>query len=306
MMLPRVFLTIMILVVGITTPQTAAGQGMEGIDPTVCAASSADDGSAISTPVADLTSGLPAGMALRLLAEGTVNQLPRQNLVLVVRAVTVQPGAASEVDRTRGALLYVVTAGVADIAINGTPETYVAGSSVLVAPDQFYGLINPGDEPVALLRLSIEPSGQETEVSVGDPLSVTHEDGEVDAVSPERIVSRVVMRAEVGRLPEGTVRLFLGCMAWEDPGADSGELRQPSSVGLVVLKGQLRLGESDVINAGRCLQFRPQAAHRLQSGTPPPMLLIFGAIPSGQHLWMSSDPVSGQAAIPVPRCGDQH
>jgi hypothetical protein len=270
----------------------------------MCAGSDGSDGAVTTSPNPELTTGLPPGLAFRLLASQPVAALPRQHLVLVLKQVTLQPSASSAPLRTKGALLYAVESGTVDVAINGTPQTYPQGSTVYVAPDQYYGLLNPYAEPAELIRVSIEPSGEETEVGVGDPPSLTDEHLDVDLAAPERIATRSLLRGDAGRLQPGAALLFVGCLIWEDPGTDSGTLRQPASVGLLVLDGRLRLGESDEMESGRCLMFRPHSAHRLRAGDPAPVLLIFGVIPEGQALWMISGPEESEAPIAAPLCNE--
>jgi hypothetical protein len=56
------------------------------------------------------------------------------------------------------------------------------------------------------------------------------------------------------------------------------------------------IGDSGTLDAGGCTLFAPQSVRRLRAGDPPPTLLMFGAVPGDQPLWIPADSATGGSA----------
>jgi quercetin dioxygenase-like cupin family protein len=288
--------------------QPAGAQPAPTALPAACdlAASGAESGQAPTTE-STLAAGLPAGIALAVLAEQPSERWPGfvRGLVLTVRHLTLAPGADSTQRRTSGPLLFYVETGTVGISINSRLQPYEQGAAALVETNQYYLLRNDTAAPATVLRLALVPPGEETTVG-RRPGEIAVIRGVEEPAGPEPIDSRLLLSADVPVLA-GRTRLFLACLSWTDPAADPGEAAHPGPVGLVVLHGQLLVGETGDLGEGGCVLFQPQAPHRLRAGDPPPVVLVVGAVPEGAQLW--SSPTAGAEPGPstvrfTVRCGE--
>ena len=261
-----------------------------------CASASEAQASSESSPAIEsaLSAELPAGLSLRMLADMATDQWPpfASGLVMTVRYLTLDPGVRAAPRQTQGPLLFFIETGSVEFSINGRPQVFDQGSSVLIERGQNYQLRN--DDPVGpatLLRLQIVPPGKETQVSRGDIADVR--DGEqAFSPGPPFIRSRLLLTADLP-VVEGRTHLILGCLTWADLAADTGDASHPGSIGLLVLDGQLLVGESGSVAAGQCIVYQPQVPHRLRAGTTPPVILMAGAVADGLPFWGDPSPDVG-------------
>jgi hypothetical protein len=142
--------------------------------------------------------------------------------------------------------------------------------------------------------VQVVPPGSETKVSRGDIAQVI-DDEQMMAPGPPFIRSRLLLSADVPAV-DGPGRLVLGCLAWEDVSAGSRDAVHPGPVALLVLDGQLLVGDSGALGLGQCTVFQGGVVHRLGAGTSPPQVLLIGMLPAGAALW--SEPVA-QAPAPL-------
>ena len=232
--------------------------------------------------------------------------LRASGLILTLRHLDLDPGAASESRRAEGPLLFYVETGSVGISINSQMAYFEAGASVLVQRSQRYVLRNASEAPASLLRVQVVPPGEETEVSYGEPVDVRREDRE-SPPGPPFIDSRLLLTGEIPAI-EGRTHLILGCVSWSDPAADPGDVAHPGPVGYLVLRGQMLVGETGSRGAGECVVFQAQVPHRLRAGEPPPVVLVVAAMPDGAQLWGAPAIGAGSQAAATRlkfACGEQ-
>jgi quercetin dioxygenase-like cupin family protein len=251
--------------------------------------------------------GLPRGLSLALLTDQSPTSWPRysRGLVMTVRQLTLDLGVVSEMGTTQGPLLFYVERGTVGISINSRLTYYEPGSAVLVELGQRYLLQNDDDEPVRLVRVQLTPPDTETTVSRGD-LVAAHGVERAAIPGPPFLASRLLVSAAAPALQEGT-RLVLACLTWADPAAEARDIAHPGPVALLVLAGQLLIGETGTRAAGDCVVYQAGMVHHLRAGNPPPVVLMVGAIPPGSELWnadlaASSSRSSGRLSF---TCGEE-
>lgn len=302
---------VLIVMAAITAPSGGSGrhalaQSAANVSATTCelagSQAAAIDQSLAGSPLAE---GVPAGLALSVLADRPAEQWPAfaDSLVMTIRRLNLAPGAVTDIRRTQGPLLFYVESGNVGLSINGRMQPQSPGAAALVETGQHYLLRNDPNEPATVLRLALVPPDEETTVNRGGVAQVIDAGQEI-AMSPGAVESQMLVRADVPAL-SGTTRLFLACLAWVDASADPGEASHPGPVGFLVLDGQLLVGETGVLSAGDCTFFSPQAPRRLRAGDPSPTVLMFGVLPGGERLWNPagvSDPVS-PSDRPMFECG---
>jgi hypothetical protein len=254
-----------------------------------------------------LGEGLPAGLALTVLADQATEQWPTfaDSLVLTIRRLDMVPGAVTEIRRTQGPLLFYVESGIVGLSVNGSMQPQSPGVATLVQTGQHYLLRNDANVPATIVRLALVPPDEETTVGRGDIAQVIDAGDEI-TVSPGTVESRLLLRADVPTM-SGPTHLFLACLTFPALGVDPGEASHPGPVGYLVLDGQLLVGDAGTLNAGDCTLFPTQSPRRLRAGDPPPTLLMFGAVPADQPLWIPADTVSDSisAGDPSPfECGE--
>lgn len=257
-----------------------------------------------ATPVPDqrLTTGLPAGLALTTLASQLADELPTEPARLQLTRLSFEPGAGTAATRqAAGPILFYVVEGSVTIYLGGDPSTLAPGSSALVPLDDLYALVNAGEQPATLLRLAIAPR-DEPDVPVAivitpPPLLQTPVAGPPTGT--------LLFRAEITSFPATPLRLFLACLDWTAPGIDSGEFRHPGPVGLRMLSGSVTVDATREIPETGCTLLEANPTHRLQGGDPAPLVLVFGAIPDGQDLWLPPDASASASSSTPPElsCG---
>jgi quercetin dioxygenase-like cupin family protein len=233
-----------------------------------------------------LDDGLPSGLTLDILADKSTERWPEfaRGLVLTVRRLTLAPEAVSDMRRTEGPLLYYIESGTVGVAINGRAEDYESGGSILIETGQNYLLRNDLSTPAIVLRLALVPPEEETTVSNrGAVAQVLPGDNDL---APESafIESVLLVEADIPAM-KGTTHLFLACLTWADPASDPGVRWYAGPVGFQVLAGQLLVGDVEALSTGESTIFQPEASRRLRAGEPPPILLMFGAIPQDAPIW---------------------
>ena len=239
-------------------------------------------------PESALTVDMPPGLALAVLADTATDQWPpfARGLVMTVRHLTLDPGVTAASRQTQGPLLFYIETGSVALSINGQPQTFDRGETVLIERGQNYQIRNDdAANPATVLRLQIVPPGKETQVARGD-LADVRDDEQEFIPGPPFILSRLLLTAEMPAL-EGLTHLILGCLTWSDEAPDNGETSHPGPVGLLVLEGQLLVGDSGSLAAGQCVVFQPRTPHRLRAGSPSPVILVVGAVPDGVPFWGS-------------------
>jgi hypothetical protein len=98
---------------------------------------------------------------------------------------------------------------------------------------------------------------------------------------------------------KGTTHLFLACLTWADPASDPGFGWYFGPVGLQVLAGQLLMGDVEFLSTRESTIFQPEASRRLQAGEPPPILLMFGAIPQDAPIWNPETAACAGSCMPT-------
>jgi quercetin dioxygenase-like cupin family protein len=246
-----------------------------------------------------LPDGLPAGLTLDVLADRSTERWPEfaRGLVLTVRQLTLAPGAFSDMRRTEGPLLFYVESGPVAISINGRTEDYEAGSAVLVETGQNYLLRSDAPTPAILLRLALVPPEEETTVSNRGGVAQVRLEGNDVVAESASIQSLLLVSADI-TVPKGAAHLFLACLTWDDPASDPGSGSYPGPVGFQVLAGKLLVGEGEVLDTGQSTVFPPRTPRRLRAGDPPPILLMFGAIPTDAPLWTPATAARGGSCAP--------
>ena len=292
---------VLIVMAAIIVPAGGSGrhalaQSTANVSATTCELAGSQAG-AIDQSVAGspLGEGVPAGMALAVLADRPAEQWPAfaDNLVMTIRRLNLAPGAVTEIRRTQGPLLFYVESGNVGLSINGRMQPQAPGAATLVETGQHYLLRNDPNESASILRLALVPPDEETTVNRGGIAQVIDAGQEI-AMSPGAVESQMLLRADVSAV-SGATRLFFACLTWTDASADPGEASHPGPVGFLVLDGQLLVGETGALGAGDCTFFSPQAPRRLRAGDPSPTVLMFGVLPGGERLWNpagGTDPAS--------------
>jgi quercetin dioxygenase-like cupin family protein len=304
LILVAIVMTVIAAALGAGSLQARA-QSADGAVPATCSPGESQAGS--GTVASTLGEGLPSGLTLTVLADQATEQWPAfaDSLVLTIRRLDLAAGAVTEIRRTEGPLLFHVESGTVGLSVNGRLQPQPPGVATLVQTGQHYLLRNEAPEPATILRLALVPPDEETTVGRGEIAQVIDAGDEI-ATSPGTIESQLLLRADVPTM-SGPTRLFLACLSWRDPGVDPGATSHPGPVGYLVLDGQLLVGEAGTLNAGACTLFAPQSPRRLRAGDPPPTLLMFGAVPGDQPLWIPADAASdpGSAGEPTQfECGE--
>ena len=229
--------------------------------------------------------GLPAGLSFVTLGDLTVEEWPPRasGLILTLRHLVLDPEVASESRRAAGPIVFYVAEGSVGISINSQLSFFEPGAAVLVQAGQRYVLRNASMSPARVLRIQVVPPGEETQVAFGEPVQV-HEVDLASPPGPPHIDSHLLMTAEIPAI-EGRTHLTLGCLTWDEPSADSGDLVSLGPVGYVVLQGQMLVGEVGSRNPGDCVMFQAHVPHRLRSGESSPTVLVVAAMPDGAALW---------------------
>jgi mannose-6-phosphate isomerase-like protein (cupin superfamily) len=106
--------------------------------------------------------GAPVGVTVRKLGSGTLDELPSESSIVILRRLAVGPRTAIPEETTAGPELLVVEAGSVRLrAVPGGPEEIraVDGETSAVVPGgSLLSLRNASDEPLALLRFMVIPT----------------------------------------------------------------------------------------------------------------------------------------------------
>jgi quercetin dioxygenase-like cupin family protein len=250
---------------------------------------------------------LPRGLSLVVLTNQSPTSWPRyaRGLVMTVRQLTLDPDVVSEMRITQGPLLFYVEGGTVGISINSRMAYYEPGSAVLVELGQHYLLRNDSAESVRLVRVQLTPPETETTVARSDP-AAAHGVERAAVPGPPFLASRLLLTTPAPAMREGT-RLVLACLTWADPAVEARDIAHPGPVALLVLAGQLLVGETGIRATGDCVVYQAGDVHRLRAGDPPPVVLMIGAIPAGSELWRGASAVGGSRSSvgSTPRCGEE-
>jgi hypothetical protein len=293
MLLATVVVLLPVPVAGVQ-PTESSGSS---VIPTACDEMAGESGSeALATSVVTPAAGLPSGLTLVVLTDQPTEHWPLRasGLILTLRHLDLDPGAASASRRADGPLLFYVETGSVGISINSLMTYYEAGAGVLVQRGQRYVLRNASEAPASMLRVEVVAPGEETEVAIGDPVDVHKVDRE-SPPGPPFIASRLLLTGEIPAI-EGKTHLILGCLSWTDPAADPGDITHPGPVGYLVVRGQMLVGETASRVAGECVGFQARRPHRLRAGNPPPVVLVVTAMPDGSQLWTAENIGEGSEA----------
>jgi quercetin dioxygenase-like cupin family protein len=256
-----------------------------------------DEGAAAMPADPALRANLPPGMTLHVLADAATEAWPpfARGLVMTVRALTLDPGVTAATRQSQGPVLFYVESGSVSVSINGRPEVFEQGAAFLIERSKNYQLRNEDlGTPATLLRVQVVPPGSETKVSRGDIAQVV-DDEQMMAPGPPFIRSQLLLTADVPAM-DGPGRLVLGCLAWEVDPAGARDTVHPGPVALLVLDGELLVGNSGALGAGQCTVFQGDVVHRLGPGASPPRALLIGILPAEATLW--EEPVA-QAPAPL-------
>jgi quercetin dioxygenase-like cupin family protein len=255
------------------------GQQGEGFAISACD----EDGPAAESAFA---AQLPPGVALRVLADEATEAWPpfARGLVMTVRHLTLDPDVASATRQSQGPVLFYVESGTLDVSVNGQPRIVEQGATLLIERSENYQLRNEdASAPATLLRVQIVPPGGETKVARGD-IAMAMDDEQALSPGPPFIQSQLLLTADVPAV-DGLTHLVLGCLSWADGAPDAGETVHAGPVALLVLDGEMLVGETGSLAAGQCTVFNGNVAHRLRAGSPPPSVLLIGILPDGKPFW---------------------
>jgi quercetin dioxygenase-like cupin family protein len=293
-----------IAVFGVMLTGVAAGQSertqREFRSP--CPTNPVASGKSTPVPYPPLTNGLPTSVALTVLGTGQAAHLPKPPARLQLTYLTLAPGAGADSRQTVGPILFYVVEGRITLYVGGKPQTLEHGESVLIQLGEIYAVINDGGAPATLLRLAVAPRD-----AVDQPVSVVVTPPPLLLTPVPPPTGTLLFRAEVQDHPLTSARLFLICLRWYSPGSESGNYRYPGPVGVRVVSGELTVDGTRQIPESGCALLEANATHRLQSADAPPVVLMFGAIPSRQDLWLPADASTTTGVPPGPAnltCGD--
>ena len=284
-----------------TSVMTVLGQEGEGFAIRACEGPAATGGEPVLAPESALADELPPGLALAVLADEATEEWPpfARGLVMTVRYLTLDPGVASAMRQSQGPILFYVASGAVGVSINGQPRVVEQGASFLVERSKNYQLRNEdATTPASVLRVQVVPPGGETKVARGD-IATAVDDEQAFAPGPPFIASRLLLSVDVPAV-DGPTHLVLGCLSWADVSADPGEVVHAGPVALLVLEGELLVGDAGSLAAGQCTVFDGTVAHRLRAGSPAPRVLMIGILPDGAPLWAEpgdGDPTPGRLAF---------
>jgi hypothetical protein len=230
----------------------------------------------------ELLGALPAGVAVTALAHHSALQLPEgTDFVLSLDRLTLAAGTETKSRRTVGPTLFLVEEGTMAVIENGRPRHSAGrpgsspGESVLVERNRLVKLQNQGNDAGSVLLLGIlPPEGQLPIGPFGAPASIWIPFPE----EREQVVHRQMLSGEVGGLAREETLLFAACLHWTDPASEIATTRYPGPVGLLVLRGQALINDTERVGPGSCWLTPSFTSLRVQAGEQAPDIVFFGAL----------------------------
>lgn len=288
-------------------------QADDGFPTAACEEPSVGAGVASVSAATALAPEPPPGIALAMLADAATEAWPpfARGLVLTVRHLTLDPGVASASRQSQGPVLFYVESGSVSVSVNGQPRVVGLGEALLIERGKNYQLRNEDLGTSAMLvRVQIVPPGGETKVSRGE-IAMAIDDEQALAPGPPFIASQLLLSADVPAV-DGLAHIVLACVTWNEGSTDADDAVHPGPVALLVLEGELLVGDSGSLGAGQCTVFQRNAPSRLGAGEPAPTVLMIAVVPDGAPLWaaagdagaapgrssFSCDPAAAPDAIP--------
>jgi hypothetical protein len=229
-----------------------------------------------------LLAAVPAEVAVTALAHHSAMQLPEgTDLVLSLDRLTLAAGQETKSRRTVGPTLFLVEEGTIAVIDSGRARHPVGrlgsgpSESVLVERNRLVKLKNTGNEPGSVLLLGLlPPEGQLPIGAFGTPAHIWIPFPE----EREHLVHRQMLASEIGALAREETLLFVTCMHWTDPASEIVPARYPGPVGLLVLRGQVVVNDTDSISAGMCWLSPSYTSLRVRAGEHAPDIVLFGAL----------------------------
>jgi quercetin dioxygenase-like cupin family protein len=240
----------------------------------------------------------PLGATTTILAEAVVDQIPAGLDVLHLSHLALAPLTTSPTYTAVGPLLLAVQDGTVTLYLDGAPVEVAAGVSATVQSGQLYALANETPAPATLLRLTaLPPSDDEVEVADFVPAAQIS----LEAVRPELAV--LVQAAPVGALAP-PARLFLACVHWTDPGANTELHQHPGVVGMWIERGALVVDDERTLPAQGCAVFAAGEVHQARAGEAATTALLFGVVPESEPVWQQAGSGTAGTALDDVTCGD--
>jgi hypothetical protein len=225
---------------------------------------------------------VPAGITVTMLAHHPAQQLPEgTQFVLSLDSLTLAARDETKQRHTVGPTLFLVEHGSIAVVDSGRVQQLSGrpapgpGESVLVERHRVVWLQNTGDEPGSVLLLGLlPPEGQVPIGPVGAPANIWIPFAE----EREQLAHRQVLSGEVGALAREETLLFAACLHWTDSASEITPMNYPGPVGLLVLRGQAVVNDTERIGAGSCWLSPSDTPLRIRAGEPAPDILLFGAL----------------------------
>ena len=229
-----------------------------------------------------LLAAVPAGIAVTALAHHAAVQLPEGTaFVLSLDHLTLATGTETKTRRTGGPTLFLVQDGTVAVFDSGRPRHpagrpgFAPGESVLVERNRLVKLQNTGDEAGSVLLLGLlPPEGQVPIGPFGAPASIWIPFAE----EREQLAHRQMLSGEIGGLAREETLLFATCLHWTDPAAEIAAWRYPGPVGVLVLRGQALVNDTERLGAGSCWLSPSYTSLRVRAGAQAPDIVLFGAV----------------------------
>jgi hypothetical protein len=228
-----------------------------------------------------LLAAVPAGIEVTALAHHLAAQLPEgTDFVLSLDYLKLVTEKETKSRRTVGPTLFLVDDGTMAVIEGGHPRQpagrpgFGPGESVLVEQNRLVKLKNSGDEASVLVLGLLPPEGQLPISPFGAPASIWIPFTE----EREQLTHRQMLSGEIGALAREETLLFAACLHWSDPASEIAPMRYPGPVGLLVLRGQVVVNETERIGAGSCWLSPSYASPRIRAGEQAPDIIFFGAL----------------------------
>jgi hypothetical protein len=244
---------------------------------------------------------VPPEITVTALADHPAQELPEgTEFVLSLDRLTLAPGKETKSRRTVGPTLFLVEEGTMAVIDSGHARQpagrpgFIPGESVLVERNRLVKLKNAGNESGSVLLLGLlPPEGQLPIGPFGAPAHIWIPFPE----EREQLIHQQMLAGEVGALAREQTQLFLSCMHWTDPASEIAPARYPGPVGLLVLRGQALVNETERIGAGTCWLSPSYTSLRIRAGEQTPDIIFFGALSSSGQPQTAADSSDASSSL---------
>jgi hypothetical protein len=244
---------------------------------------------------------VPTGIAITALARDPALQLPEgADFVLSLDYLTLGAGNEAKSRRTVGPTLFLIEAGVVAVIDSGRARQpagragFGPGESVLVEQNRLVKLENNGNEPGSVLLLGLlPPEGQLPIGPFGAPASIWIPFPE----EHEQLTHRQVLTGDLGGLAREETLLFVACLHWTDSAAEIAPTSYPGPVGLLVLRGQAQVNETERIGAGECWLSPGFTTLHVRAGDMAPDIVLFGALRTSAQPRIAESPGDASSSL---------